>query len=159
MSRFAEVIVLARDAEHVMHHLTIHDEEDSCFGLWMTYDGKLTEVPMPCGPANGFVLVEDSFRSYGDAMSPGEGGSCPATSTKNAVSDSQDPNDHRYGPILLGGEQLARTRSYGYVLPAMQPIQKHCEKADSAPAILGWSLTGQPWGVDPPSDDTHSDGR
>ncbi|MFE2958616.1 hypothetical protein [Nocardia tengchongensis] len=110
MSRFAEVIVLARDAEQVMHHLTVrdderewhqcftpvgdamfegtnratdecyawviqfrrhnwtgllahleslhwpdphsvqvlvHDEEDSCFGLWMIYDGKLTEVPLP----------------------------------------------------------------------------------------------------------------
>ncbi|MFE3188003.1 hypothetical protein ACFXHA_03285 [Nocardia sp. NPDC059240] len=110
MSRFAEIIVLARDAEHVMHHLTVHDdnrewhqcftpigdamfeganratdecyawviqfrrrtwtgllahleslewpdpnsvqvlvhdEEDSCFGLWMIYDGKLTEIPLP----------------------------------------------------------------------------------------------------------------
>jgi hypothetical protein len=110
MSRFAEVIVLARGAEAVMQPLTItdperewhqrftpvddsvfsgsgggssecyawviqfyrhnwhtllahlealewpdphsvqvliHDEEDACFGLWMIYDGKLTEVPLP----------------------------------------------------------------------------------------------------------------
>ncbi|GAB4102980.1 hypothetical protein GCM10028790_19990 [Micromonospora taraxaci] len=26
----------------------IHDEEDDCFGLWMLYDGKLLEVPLPC---------------------------------------------------------------------------------------------------------------
>ncbi|MBF4996521.1 hypothetical protein IRT45_05050 [Nocardia sp. BSTN01] len=25
----------------------IHDEGDDCFGLWMIYDGKLTEVPLP----------------------------------------------------------------------------------------------------------------
>ncbi|MFD6353695.1 hypothetical protein [Nocardia tengchongensis] len=25
----------------------IHDEEDDCFGLWMIYDGKLAEVPLP----------------------------------------------------------------------------------------------------------------
>ncbi|MEU0546226.1 hypothetical protein [Micromonospora sp. NPDC005979] len=25
----------------------IHDEEDDCFGLWMLYDGKLLEVPLP----------------------------------------------------------------------------------------------------------------
>ncbi|MFI7606016.1 hypothetical protein ACIBTV_12910 [Micromonospora sp. NPDC049366] len=25
----------------------IHDEEDDCFGLWMMYDGKLVEVPLP----------------------------------------------------------------------------------------------------------------
>ncbi|WP_211364345.1 hypothetical protein [Micromonospora palomenae] len=25
----------------------IHDEEDDCFGLWMLYDGKLIEVPLP----------------------------------------------------------------------------------------------------------------
>ncbi len=25
----------------------IHDEEDSCFGLWMMYAGKLVEVPLP----------------------------------------------------------------------------------------------------------------
>lgn len=25
----------------------IHDEEDHCFGLWMLYDGKLVEVPLP----------------------------------------------------------------------------------------------------------------
>lgn len=110
MSRFAEVIVLARDAEKVMEPLTrpdlerewhqcftriddslfsgagtgsqecyawviqfirlnwrgllahleslpwpdphsvqvlVHDEEDDCFGLWMIYDGKLTEVTLP----------------------------------------------------------------------------------------------------------------
>jgi hypothetical protein len=110
MSRFAEVIVLARDAEAVMEPLTrpddnrewhqcftrvddgvfsgvgpgsaecymwviqfyrhnwrnllshleslpwrdphsvqvlVHDEEDACFGLWMIYDGRLTEVPLP----------------------------------------------------------------------------------------------------------------
>ncbi|MFF3906468.1 hypothetical protein ACFYZJ_10780 [Streptomyces sp. NPDC001848] len=110
MSRFAEVIVLARDAEEVMEPLTrpdpqrewhqcftpvddsvfagtrtgspecyawviqfqrhnwrnllphleslpwpaphsvqilVHDEEDDCFGLWMIYDGRLIEVPLP----------------------------------------------------------------------------------------------------------------
>ncbi|MFI9506932.1 hypothetical protein [Nocardia sp. NPDC052566] len=110
MSRFAEVIVLARDAEDVMEHLTepdearawhqcftrvddsvfagtyggsgqcyawviqfarktwggllphlesldwprpesvqvlVRDEEDDCFGLWMIYDSKLVEVPLP----------------------------------------------------------------------------------------------------------------
>ncbi len=110
MSRFAEVIVVARDAEEVMEPLTrpdadrewhqcftrvddsvfagtgtgsaecylwviqftrhnwrgllahlealpwpdprsvqvlVHDEEDDCFGLWMIYDGRLTEVPLP----------------------------------------------------------------------------------------------------------------
>ncbi|MDI1461093.1 hypothetical protein QEZ54_08965 [Catellatospora sp. KI3] len=110
MSRFAEVIVLAKDAEEVMEALThadeqrewhqrftrvdenqfygtnfgstqcyawviqfqrlnwhgllsrleslpwphphsvqvlVRDEEDDCFGLWMIYDGKLTEVPLP----------------------------------------------------------------------------------------------------------------
>lgn len=111
VSRFAEVIVIARDAEEVMEPLTrpddsrewyqcfkpvydrdfgapslrdsmgcfmwinefmrmnwqgllshleslnwpdptsvqvlIHDEEDDCFGLWMIYDGKLVEVPLP----------------------------------------------------------------------------------------------------------------
>ncbi|MFI9506931.1 hypothetical protein [Nocardia sp. NPDC052566] len=110
MSRFAEVIVLAREAEGVMEHLTepddsrawhqcftriddsvfagtyggagecyawviqfgrntwrgllphleslawprpesvqvlVRDEEDECFGLWMIYDGKLVEVPLP----------------------------------------------------------------------------------------------------------------
>ena len=110
MSRFAEVVVLARDAEKVMEPLTrpdperewhqcftrvddsvfagtgtgsrecyawviqfirhnwrgllvhleslpwpdphsvqilVHDEEDHCFGLWMLYDGELTEVPLP----------------------------------------------------------------------------------------------------------------
>lgn len=110
MSRFAEVVVLARDAEKVMEPLTrrdperewhqcftpvddsvfagtgtgsrecyawviqfmrhnwrgllahleslpwpdphsvqilVHDEEDDCFGLWMLYDGRLTEVPLP----------------------------------------------------------------------------------------------------------------
>jgi hypothetical protein len=111
MSRFAEVIVIARDAEEIMEPLTrpddnrewhqcfnpvynryfsapnlidsmacfmwiiefgrlnwtgllshleslswpdptsvqvlIHDEEDDCFGLWMIYDGKLVEVPLP----------------------------------------------------------------------------------------------------------------
>ncbi|MFE3758137.1 hypothetical protein ACFXO9_27860 [Nocardia tengchongensis] len=114
MSRFAEVIVLARGAEDVMEHLTradesrsrpwhqlfveiddavfsgagfpygsdecyawviqfhrntwgdllsyleslpwprpesvqvlVHDENDDCFGLWMIYDGKLSEVPLP----------------------------------------------------------------------------------------------------------------
>ncbi|MGW4152642.1 hypothetical protein ACWEDF_05755 [Micromonospora chersina] len=25
----------------------IHDEEDDCFGLWMLYDGRLAEVPLP----------------------------------------------------------------------------------------------------------------
>lgn len=110
--RFAEVIVLARDAEEVMEHLErddpsrrwhqkfiaidntkfsgagfgyrsaecyawviqfsrstwggllsylealpwprpdsvqvlVRDEEDDCFGLWMIYDGKLAEVPLP----------------------------------------------------------------------------------------------------------------
>lgn len=25
----------------------IHDEEDACFGLWMIYDGRLAEVPLP----------------------------------------------------------------------------------------------------------------
>ncbi|WP_436776915.1 hypothetical protein [Yinghuangia sp. YIM S09857] len=111
MSRFAEVIVLAKDAEDVMEPLTlpdderewhqcftriddgffsglgggssgecyawviqfyrfnwtgllaaleslpwpyphsvqvlVRDEEDDCFGLWMIYDGKLVEVPLP----------------------------------------------------------------------------------------------------------------
>lgn len=111
MSRFAEVVVIARDAEQIMEPLTrpdsnrewhqcfkpvygrnfgapslsnstacfmwivefqrmnwqgllshleslswpdpasvqilIHDEEDDCFGLWMIYDGKLVEVPLP----------------------------------------------------------------------------------------------------------------
>ncbi|WP_369213633.1 hypothetical protein [Streptomyces flavofungini] len=110
MSRYAEVIVLARDAEEVMEPLTrpdperewyqcftpvddsvfagtgpgsplcyawvvqfvrhnwyllldhlqslpwpdphsvqvlVRDEEDDCFGLWMLYDGELTEVPLP----------------------------------------------------------------------------------------------------------------
>ncbi|MER6021102.1 hypothetical protein [Streptomyces anulatus] len=110
MSRYAEVIILARDAEEVMEPLTrpapgrewhqcftrvddsvfagtgpgsqecytwvvqftrhnwhgllahleslpwpdpysvqvlVRDEEDDCFGLWMLYDGKLTEVPLP----------------------------------------------------------------------------------------------------------------
>jgi len=109
MSRFAEVMVLARDAETVMHPFTqpdperewfqvftpiedylfaggngssecylwviqfyrlnwrsllqtleslpwprpesvqvlVRDEEDDCFGLWMMYDGKLVEVPLP----------------------------------------------------------------------------------------------------------------
>ncbi|TXS54173.1 hypothetical protein [Streptomyces sp. t39] len=110
MSRYAEVIVLARNAESVMEPLTrpdpdrawhqcftrvddsvfdgngsgsaecyawviqfirhnwrgllprleslpwpdphsvqvlVRDEEDDCFGLWMLYDGRLTEVPLP----------------------------------------------------------------------------------------------------------------
>ncbi|POX55234.1 hypothetical protein C3489_11840 [Streptomyces sp. Ru71] len=110
MSRYAEVMVLARDAEEVMEPLTrpdenrewhqcftrvedrvfagrsggshecyawviqfirhnwhgllghleslpwpdphsvqvlVRDEEDDCFGLWMIYDGKLIEVPLP----------------------------------------------------------------------------------------------------------------
>ncbi|MDD9375112.1 hypothetical protein M8Z33_00160 [Streptomyces sp. ZAF1911] len=110
MSRFTEVIVLARNAEEVMEPLTrsdedrewhqcftrvedrmfggvsggsdecyawviqffrhnwkgllahleslpwpepwsvqvmLHDEDDDCFGLWMLYDGKLAEVPLP----------------------------------------------------------------------------------------------------------------
>lgn len=110
MSRFAEVIVIAQEAEEVMRPLTlpdrerawhecfqpitqrqfegsehgsescfmwvaqfqrltwlgllphleslrwprphsvqvlIHDEEDDCFGLWMIYDDRLTEVPLP----------------------------------------------------------------------------------------------------------------
>lgn len=110
MSRFAEVIVLARNAEEIMEPLTqsddnrewhqcftrvddgmfygsrmpshecyawviqfirlnwrgllahleslpwpdphsvqvlVRDEEDSCFGLWMIYNGKLVEVPLP----------------------------------------------------------------------------------------------------------------
>ncbi|EHR51125.1 hypothetical protein SacmaDRAFT_2887 [Saccharomonospora marina XMU15] len=25
----------------------LRDEEDDCFGLWMLYDGRLTEVPLP----------------------------------------------------------------------------------------------------------------
>ncbi|MFD5429316.1 hypothetical protein [Streptomyces sp. NPDC127084] len=25
----------------------IRDEDDDCFGLWMLYDGKLSEVPLP----------------------------------------------------------------------------------------------------------------
>ncbi|QEV43928.1 hypothetical protein CP980_16320 [Streptomyces vinaceus] len=25
----------------------VRDEEDDCFGLWMIYDGKLVEVPLP----------------------------------------------------------------------------------------------------------------
>ncbi|WP_228823327.1 hypothetical protein [Nocardia blacklockiae] len=25
----------------------VRDEEDDCFGLWMLYDGKLVEVPLP----------------------------------------------------------------------------------------------------------------
>lgn len=25
----------------------IHDENDDCFGLWMIFDGKLVEVPLP----------------------------------------------------------------------------------------------------------------
>ncbi|MBT2407700.1 MULTISPECIES: hypothetical protein [unclassified Streptomyces] len=25
----------------------VRDQDDSCFGLWMIYDGKLTEVPLP----------------------------------------------------------------------------------------------------------------
>lgn len=25
----------------------VRDEEDDCFGLWMLYDGELTEVPLP----------------------------------------------------------------------------------------------------------------
>lgn len=118
MSRFAEVIVLARDAEQVMEPLTrpdasrdwyqcftrindsmfagsrsgspecyawvvqftqlnwrallphleslswpdpfslqvlVHDEEDHCFGLWMLYDGKLTEVPLPRTSREAFL--------------------------------------------------------------------------------------------------------
>ncbi|MFF4189314.1 hypothetical protein ACFYZ9_39615 [Streptomyces sp. NPDC001691] len=110
MSRFAEVIVLARNAEEIMEPLTrpdddrewhqcftrvddgvfagdrmpsrecymwviqfirlnwhgllshleslpwpdphsvqvlVRDEDDSCFGLWMIYNGKLVEVPLP----------------------------------------------------------------------------------------------------------------
>ncbi|MFE2879360.1 hypothetical protein ACFXG6_25225 [Streptomyces roseus] len=110
MSRYTEVIVLARDAEEVMEPLTrpdperdwhqcftrvddsvfdgsgsgsprcytwvvqflrhnwrgllpylgslawpdpysvqvlVRDEEDDCFGLWMLYDGELTEIPLP----------------------------------------------------------------------------------------------------------------
>ncbi|MFB8141218.1 hypothetical protein [Streptomyces parvus] len=109
MSRYTEVIVLARDAEDVMEPLTrpdenrewhqcfkrvddgmfygsggspecyvwivqfirhnwtglmahleslpwpdpwsvqvlIRDEEDACFGMWMLYDGRLVEVPIP----------------------------------------------------------------------------------------------------------------
>ncbi|MFE3003116.1 hypothetical protein ACFXG4_50295 [Nocardia sp. NPDC059246] len=78
MSSLAEVIVLGRDAEQLMHHLTVRDDErewhqcftpvgdamfegtnratdecyawviqDSCFGLWMIYDGKLCEVQLP----------------------------------------------------------------------------------------------------------------
>ncbi|NYF59991.1 hypothetical protein [Micromonospora purpureochromogenes] len=27
--------------------MLIHDEEDDCFGLWMLYDGRLVEVPLP----------------------------------------------------------------------------------------------------------------
>ncbi|MEV7053884.1 hypothetical protein AB0N95_00230 [Streptomyces microflavus] len=25
----------------------VRDEDDDCFGLWMIYDGKLVEVPLP----------------------------------------------------------------------------------------------------------------
>lgn len=25
----------------------VHDEDDDCFGLWMIYEGRLTEVPLP----------------------------------------------------------------------------------------------------------------
>ncbi|MDX6352945.1 MAG: hypothetical protein QOF84_7735 [Streptomyces sp.] len=25
----------------------VHDEEDDCFGLWMMYDNRLVEVPLP----------------------------------------------------------------------------------------------------------------
>ncbi|MFI6055786.1 hypothetical protein ACIBCO_37615 [Streptomyces violascens] len=25
----------------------IRDEDGDCFGMWMIYDGKLTEVPLP----------------------------------------------------------------------------------------------------------------
>ncbi|MEU8405837.1 hypothetical protein AB0C19_06500 [Micromonospora sp. NPDC048842] len=50
----------------------IHDEEDDCFGLWMLYDGKLVEVPLPRTeryiepsstigiPANGYLHRTDS---------------------------------------------------------------------------------------------------
>ncbi len=27
--------------------ILVHDENDDCFGLWMMYDGKLAEVPLP----------------------------------------------------------------------------------------------------------------
>ena len=117
MSRFAEVIVLARGAEEVMEPLTrpdaarewfqcftrvddsvfsgtgtgsaecytwviqftrhtwtgllgtleslpwpnpysvqvlVRDEEDSCFGLWMMYEGRLVEVPLPNTRRDGF---------------------------------------------------------------------------------------------------------
>lgn len=118
MSRFAEVIVLARDAEEAMQPLTmpdpnrewhqcftpiddtkfsgesagseecymwviqfyrhnwsglltyleeiewpdpfsvqvlIHDEDDDCFGLWMMFDGKLREVPIPATKREAFA--------------------------------------------------------------------------------------------------------
>ncbi|MGW2680374.1 hypothetical protein [Streptomyces sp. NPDC001436] len=69
MSRTAEVIELAQDADQVMKRLTrpdptrtwvgcfsemrpggavqvlIHDEEDDCYGLWMIHGGRLREVP------------------------------------------------------------------------------------------------------------------
>ncbi|MFF4496277.1 hypothetical protein [Streptomyces sp. NPDC001546] len=71
MSRTAEVIELAQDADQVMKRLTrpdptrtwvgcfsemrpggavqvlIHDEEDDCYGLWMIHGGRLREVPLP----------------------------------------------------------------------------------------------------------------
>ncbi|WP_306363093.1 hypothetical protein [Nocardia sp. CC227C] len=45
----------------------IRDEEDDCFGLWMIYDGKLTEVNLPRTrrevdprPGYGVLVREDS---------------------------------------------------------------------------------------------------
>ncbi|WP_406277341.1 hypothetical protein [Embleya sp. NBC_00896] len=44
----------------------VRDEEDDCFGLWMMYDGRLTEVPLPrterknfAGPPPGVLLRSD----------------------------------------------------------------------------------------------------
>ncbi|WP_327141036.1 hypothetical protein [Nocardia sp. NBC_01327] len=129
MSRFAEVIVLARDAEKVMQHLTVpddgrewhqcftpvddsvfegrhhgssdcymwviqfyrhnwtgllgyleslnwpdpfsvqvlvRDQDDSCFGLWMIYDGKLSEVPLPRTRRTEFKFSVTGFLSRTD---------------------------------------------------------------------------------------------
>ncbi|MFB7288281.1 hypothetical protein [Actinacidiphila glaucinigra] len=129
MSRFAEVIVIARDAKQVMEPLTqsdenrewhqcfvpigeglfdawavefwrlnwhglvayleslpwpdphsvqvlIHDEEDDCFGLWMMYDNRLVEVPLPRTERHPFpgnsvtgVLTRTDRRSGGSISS------------------------------------------------------------------------------------------
>jgi len=31
----------------IILQVLVRDEEDDCFGLWMMYDGKLIEVPLP----------------------------------------------------------------------------------------------------------------